>query len=136
MLPRYDPQAVEQVLYQWWESAGLFKPCVPNGKEPFTIFLPPPNVTGGLHMGHAMFATIEDILTRFHRMRGRPTFWLPGTDHAGMATQLVVEKELTKDRLTCDQLGPENLLKCVWKWKEEKGDYINVQMQRLGASCD
>ncbi|PXF40663.1 Valine--tRNA ligase, chloroplastic/mitochondrial 2 [Gracilariopsis chorda] len=136
MPPRYDPQAVEQVLYQGWESAGLFKPCVPNGKEPFTICMPPPNVTGGLHIGHAMFATIEDILTRFHRMRGRPTLWLRGTNHAGIATQLVVQKELTKDGLTRDQLGPENFLKRVCKWKEEKGDYINVQMRRPGASCD
>lgn len=136
MAPRYDPQAVEQVLYQWWESAGLFKPCVPNGKQPFTICMPPPNVTGGLHMGHAMFATVEDILTRFHRMRGRPTLWLPGTDHAGIATQLVVEKELAKEGLTRDQLGRDKFLERMWKWKEEKGDYINVQMRRLGASCD
>eukprot|EP00178_Gracilaria_changii_P026893 TRINITY_DN831_c0_g1_i1.p1 TRINITY_DN831_c0_g1~~TRINITY_DN831_c0_g1_i1.p1 ORF type:complete len:996 (-),score=143.99 TRINITY_DN831_c0_g1_i1:4264-7251(-) len=136
MPPRYDPQEFEQILYHWWESAGLFKPCAPNGKEPFTICMPPPNVTGGLHMGHAMFATIEDILTRYHRMRGRPTLWLPGTDHAGIATQLVVEKELAKDGITRDELGREKFLERVWKWKEEKGDYINVQMRRLGASCD
>ncbi|KAI0561841.1 valine--tRNA ligase [Gracilaria domingensis] len=136
MPPRYDPQQFEQVMYQWWESAGLFKPCAPNGKEPFTICMPPPNVTGGLHMGHAMFATIEDILTRYHRMRGKPTLWLPGTDHAGIATQLVVEKELAKDGITRDELGRQKFVERVWKWKEEKGDYINVQMRRLGASCD
>ncbi|CAN8063387.1 unnamed protein product [Agarophyton chilense] len=136
MPPRYEPQQFEQVLYQWWESAGLFKPCSPNGKDPFTICMPPPNVTGGLHMGHAMFATVEDILTRYHRMRGRPTLWLPGTDHAGIATQLVVEKELAKDGITRDELGRDKFLERVWKWKEDKGNYINVQMRRLGASCD
>lgn len=98
--------------------------------------MPPPNVTGNLHMGHAMFATVEDILTRYHRMRGRPTLWLPGTDHAGIATQLVVEKQLAQENLTRDQLGRDAFVQRIWKWKEEKGNYINVQMRRLGASCD
>ncbi|CDF37740.1 unnamed protein product [Chondrus crispus] len=113
MPSRYDPSIFEQPLYAWWEQAGLFKPAKPNGKEPFTICMPPPNVTGGLHMGHAMFATIEDILARYHRMKGRPTLWLPGTDHAGIATQLVVEKMLAKEGIKRQDIGrekPETIL--------------------------
>lgn len=136
MPTRYDPAAVEQPLYSWWEGAGLFKPAAPNGKEPFTICMPPPNVTGGLHMGHAMFATLEDILARYHRMKGRPTLWLPGTDHAGIATQLVVEKMLAKEGVSREALGRERFVERVWQWKKEKGDYISEQMRRLGASCD
>lgn len=136
MPSRYDPSVFEQPLYAWWEEAGLFKPAEPNGKEPFTICMPPPNVTGGLHMGHAMFATLEDILARYHRMKGRPTLWLPGTDHAGIATQLVVEKMLAKEGVKRQELGREKFLERTWQWKEEKGDYISTQMRRLGASCD
>lgn len=136
MPARYDASLVEQPLYAWWERAGLFRPAAPNGKEPFTICMPPPNVTGSLHMGHAMFATLEDILTRYHRMKGRPTLWLPGTDHAGIATQLVVEKMLAKEGVNREQLGREKFLERVWQWKEEKGHYITEQMRRLGASCD
>lgn len=136
MPPRYDPQLVEQDLYAWWEKSGLFRPRVSNGREPFTLCMPPPNVTGVLHMGHAMFATLQDILTRFHRMRGRPTLWLPGTDHAGIATQLVVEKSLAAEGKSRTEMGREEFLKKVWQWKEEKGGYITQQMRRLGSSCD
>lgn len=136
MATRYDPQVVEQELYMWWEKSGLFKPCSPNGREAFTICMPPPNVTGVLHMGHAMFATLQDILTRFHRMRGHPTLWLPGTDHAGIATQLVVEKALKAEGTSRIEMGREEFLKQVWKWKDEKGGYITQQMRRLGSSCD
>ncbi|MBI4236393.1 MAG: class I tRNA ligase family protein, partial [Chloroflexi bacterium] len=88
----YDPHQVEQSLYRWWEERGLFTPEVQPGVEPFVIIMPPPNVTGELHLGHALTTTIEDILVRWHRMRGEPTLWLPGTDHAGIATQYVVER--------------------------------------------
>lgn len=136
MPTRYDPQSVEQALYAWWESSGLFRPSRPNGSPPFVVCMPPPNVTGVLHMGHAMFATIEDILTRFHRMRGRPSLWLPGTDHAGIATQLVVEKSLASEGISRLDLGREEFERRVWQWKREKGGYITQQMRRLGASCD
>lgn len=138
MPPRYDPHLVEQDLYQWWETAGLFRPADPSStsKEPFTICMPPPNVTGVLHMGHAMFATLEDILIRFHRMRGRPSLWLPGADHAGIATQLVVENALKAEGSSRAQLGRDAFIDRVWQWKEEKGGYISQQMRRLGASCD
>lgn len=136
MPPRYDPQSVEQALYAWWESSGLFRPSRPNGLSPFVVCMPPPNVTGVLHMGHAMFATIEDILTRFHRMQGRPSLWLPGTDHAGIATQLVVEKSLASEGISRFDLGREEFVRRVWQWKQEKGGYITQQMRRLGASCD
>lgn len=98
--------------------------------------MPPPNVTGNLHMGHAMFATLEDILTRYHRMCGRPTLWLPGSDHAGIATQLVVEKQLAEEGISREAIGRDAFLEKVWDWKEEKGGYISQQIRRLGASCD
>lgn len=137
MPSRYDPVVVEQVLYEWWENAGLFKPRKPGEKGAFTVCMPPPNVTGGLHMGHAMFATLEDIMVRYQRMKGKATLWLPGVDHAGIATQLVVEKELRQtEGVGREELGRERFLERVWKWKEDKGDYISLQMRRLGASCD
>lgn len=136
MPSRYDPQSVEQALYAWWEASGLFRPSRPNGASPFIVCMPPPNVTGVLHMGHAMFATIEDILTRFHRMRGRSSLWLPGADHAGIATQLVVEKSLASEGLSRLELGREEFVRRIWEWKKDKGGYISQQMRRLGASCD
>lgn len=137
MPSRYDPVLVEQVLYEWWERAGLFKPSKPDRRTTFTVCMPPPNVTGGLHMGHAMFATLEDIIVRYQRMKGKATLWLPGVDHAGIATQLVVEKELKQtEGIGREELGRERFLERVWKWKADKGDYISQQMKRLGASCD
>jgi valyl-tRNA synthetase len=136
MPTRYDYTSFETDIYRWWESAGLFKPCADNGKPPFVICMPPPNVTGGLHMGHALGTTLQDIMTRFQRMKGRPTLFLPGTDHAGIATQLQVEKALAKDGISRADLGRDKFLEQVWAWKNDKGGYICEQMRRLGASCD
>uniref|UniRef100_I2CQT9 valine--tRNA ligase n=1 Tax=Nannochloropsis gaditana (strain CCMP526) TaxID=1093141 RepID=I2CQT9_NANGC len=140
MAKQYDFAGVEVPLYQWWESRGFFKPIDeahnPRKKKPFVIPMPPPNVTGYLHMGHAMFVALEDILTRFHRMRGRPTLWLPGTDHAGIATQMLVEKALAVEGIKRQELGREGFVAKVWEWKKEKGGYITQQMRRLGASAD
>jgi len=139
MPTRFDFVRVEQDMYRSWEEAGLFSP-VPNAEHQqptFTVAMPPPNVTGGLHMGHAMFSTLEDILTRFHRMRGARALYIPGTDHAGIATQLMVERALASEGgPTRQQLGRQRFLDRVWAWKREKGDYISQQLRRLGASCD
>ena len=136
-LPKvYNPRETEQRLYRWWEERGYFTPEIDWSKKPFVISMPPPNVTGGLHMGHAMFVTLEDLMTRYHRMKGDPTLWLPGTDHAGIATQLQVEKELAKEGKTRWDLGREAFEARVWAWKEKYGGYITQQLRRLGASCD
>ncbi|MCS6879402.1 MAG: valine--tRNA ligase [Geminicoccaceae bacterium] len=130
----YRPAEVEPRIYAAWEAAGAFRPR--PGGAPFCIMLPPPNVTGSLHMGHALDQTIQDVLVRFQRMRGREVLWQPGTDHAGIATQMVVERKLAaegKDRRT---LGREAFLREVWAWKEQSGGTIVRQMRRLGASCD
>jgi len=132
----YNPRETEQRLYRWWEERGYFTPKIDWSKKPFVISMPPPNVTGGLHMGHAMFVTLEDLMTRYHRMKGDPTLWLPGTDHAGIATQLQVEKELAKEGKTRWDLGREAFEARVWAWKEKYGGYITQQLRRLGASCD
>ncbi|KAK6915952.1 Aminoacyl-tRNA synthetase, class Ia, partial [Dillenia turbinata] len=119
-----------------WEYNGYFKPNFDRGSDPFVISMPPPNVTGSLHMGHAMFVTLEDILVRYHRMKGRPTLWLPGTDHAGIATQLVVERMLASEGVKRTDLSREEFTKRVWEWKEKYGGTITNQIRRLGASCD
>ncbi|PNT77025.1 hypothetical protein BRADI_1g56890v3 [Brachypodium distachyon] len=119
-----------------WESQGFFKPNVDRGGDPFVIPMPPPNVTGSLHMGHAMFVTLEDIMIRYFRMKGRPTLWLPGTDHAGIATQLVVEKMLAAEGVKRTDLTREEFTTRVWEWKEKYGGTITNQIKRLGASCD
>ncbi|HEY7356329.1 MAG TPA: class I tRNA ligase family protein, partial [Ktedonobacterales bacterium] len=107
-LPKaYDPQAVEERLYRFWEEGGYFIPKIDPNQRPFTISMPPPNVTGALHLGHAITATLEDMMIRYHRMRGEPTLWLPGEDHAGIATQAVVEKQLAKEGTDRHQLGRE-----------------------------
>jgi hypothetical protein len=138
MPPQYDSAAVEQQLYEWWEKSGFFQPppYAPGEKKSYVLPMPPPNVTGGLHMGHAMFVALQDILARFHRMRGRPTLWLPGTDHAGIATQLLVERAINKEGITRYDLGRDAFLDRVWSWKAEKGGYITQQLRRLGASAD
>jgi len=133
---QYSPKEVEKRLYEWWEESGYFKPAEDNGKECFVISMPPPNVTGKLHMGHAMFVALEDIMARFHRMRGNPTLWLPGTDHAGIATQMLVERALRADGIERKELGRDGFLERVWDWKAEYGGYITGQIRRLGASCD
>ncbi|CAK9034559.1 unnamed protein product [Durusdinium trenchii] len=140
---RYDHSAVEKDLYGWWESAGFFRPEVAEKvpsesekKESYVVPMPPPNVTGRLHMGHAMFVSLEDVLTRFHRMRGDQTLWLPGTDHAGIATQMLVERQLAAEGTSRQEVGREEFLRRVWEWKEEKGGAIVDQMRCLGASAD
>lgn len=133
----YDYNATEQRLYQWWESNGWFKPEVrPQDAKPFVISIPPPNVTGELHMGHAMFVALEDLMIRHARMKGLAALWVPGTDHAGIATQLQVEKALAKEGLSRQQVGREAFLARAWAWKEKYGGYITQQLRRLGASCD
>ncbi|XP_054834298.1 valine--tRNA ligase [Eublepharis macularius] len=140
----YSPQYVEAAWYQWWESQGFFKPeygrcsiSEPNPKGLFMMCIPPPNVTGSLHLGHALTNAIQDSLTRWHRMRGETTLWNPGCDHAGIATQVVVEKKLWKEQgKTRHDLGREAFIEAVWRWKNEKGDRINHQLKKLGASMD
>jgi valyl-tRNA synthetase len=136
-LPKaYDPKLVEKKWYQIWMKAGYFKASSQSKKKPYTIVIPPPNVTGILHMGHALNDTLQDILTRFKRMQGFEALWLPGTDHAGIATQNVVERSLREEGLTRHALGREKFVERVWKWREKYGSTIIRQLQRLGASCD
>ena len=137
-LPKvYEPQEVEGRVYEMWESNGCFKGRRDPDKKPFTIVMPPPNVTGQLHMGHAMDATLQDILTRFKRMEGYAALWVPGTDHAGIATQIKVEEELRKNEgLTRHDLGREKFLERVWDWKHRYGNRIVEQQKKLGSSCD
>lgn len=133
---RYQPNEVESRIYQWWEASGYFKAHDQSTKPPFAIILPPPNVTGFLHMGHALDHTIQDLVIRWKRMSGFNALWLPGTDHAGIATQAVVEKELKKQGLNRHQLGRDAFVEKVWDWKHQYGDRIYSQMRRLGDSCD
>jgi valyl-tRNA synthetase len=132
----FDPAAIEARWYPFWDAKGYFRAGDTPGKPAFCIQLPPPNVTGVLHMGHAFNQTIMDALTRYHRMRGDNTLWLPGTDHAGIATQIVVERQLEAQGATREALGREAFLAKVWEWKEQSGSTITAQMRRLGASCD
>lgn len=133
---RYSAADVEQRIYKWWEENGYFKAEDKSTKPPFAIILPPPNVTGSLHMGHALDHTIQDVLVRWKRMSGYNTMWLPGTDHAGIATQSVVERELKKEGATRVELGREKFVERVWEWKHQYGNRIYQQMRRLGDSCD
>jgi len=137
-LPKvYEPQQVEDRIYKMWDESGYFKPAVKEGSKPFTIVMPPPNVTGQLHMGHAMDATLQDTLIRFKRMQGFDALWVPGVDHAGIATQIKVEEELrVKEGLTRYDLGREKFLERVWDWKNKYGNRIVEQQKKLGASCD
>jgi valyl-tRNA synthetase len=160
----WEPKDHEEKIYQNWEESGYFKPEINLGKnqkskiknqnygktienkniaydrkidgKPFVIPIPPPNVTGKLHIGHAMFVTLEDIMTRYHRLLGEPTLWIPGTDHAGIATQSVVDKDLRKKGINKADLGRDKFIEKVWEWKEEHGGEITRQIRRLGASCD
>jgi valyl-tRNA synthetase len=134
---KFNPAEIEARLYKQWEEGGYFKPGRKPKAEPYTIVIPPPNVTGSLHMGHALNNTIQDILCRFERMRGRDVLWQPGTDHAGIATQMVVERLLKAENKTDRKtMGREAFLKRVWEWKEESGGTIINQLKRLGATCD
>jgi valyl-tRNA synthetase len=133
----YTPNDIEARLYADWEEGGCFKPGRNADGEPFTIMIPPPNVTGVLHMGHALNNTLQDVLCRFERMRGRDVLWQPGTDHAGIATQMVVERQLAEEgNITRRDMGREAFIERVWEWKEQSGSTISQQLRRLGASCD
>ena len=133
----YDPSAIEAALYAAWENDGCFKAGRVPDADPYTIVIPPPNVTGSLHMGHALNNTLQDILCRFERLRGRDVLWQPGTDHAGIATQMVVERQLAENgNMTRREMGRDAFIERVWQWKEESGSTITNQLRRLGASCD
>ncbi len=132
----YNPRDVEKRLYDWWEAQGYFKPRRDADKKPFVISMPPPNVTGILHLGHAITAALEDAMIRYHRMKGEPTLWVPGSDHAGIATQNVVERELGKQGLTRHDVGREKFIEKCWEWRTEHGAIITEQHRRLGVSCD
>ncbi len=132
----YRPAEVEAKFYAIWEKSGAFA-CDPGSPaQPFTIVMPPPNVTGSLHIGHALNTTVQDILIRYWRMRGRDALWQPGTDHAGIATQMVVERQLALEQTNRHQLGRAKFIERVWSWKVESGGTITRQLRRLGASCD
>jgi valyl-tRNA synthetase len=134
MPTKYEWTAAEEPLYAWWESSGYFHPkseaqCAADGSDPedtFTISMPPPNVTGALHMGHVMFVALQDILTRFNRMRGKRTLWLPGTDHAGIATQMLVDRALKAQGIEKADIGREAFIEKVWEWKGAKGGYMRT----------
>ena len=144
-LPKaYDFKSTEPRIYAMWEIGGYFKPWNDPNKpnfdptiKPFVITIPPPNVTGELHVGHAMFVSVEDLMTRYHRMKGIPSLWVPGSDHAGIATQLMVERHLLRtEEVTREELGREEFVKRTWDWKKKYGSIISNQIRRLGASCD
>jgi len=133
----YDPTAVESAWYEWWMKREFFKADNKSTKEKFVMVIPPPNVTGSLHLGHALTNSVEDAITRWHRMCGRTALWVPGTDHAGIATQVVVEKKLAKERkISRHDLGREKFIEEVWTWKNEYGGRIVRQLKRLGSSLD
>lgn len=132
----YDPKATEENIYKFWEEGEFFKADAKSKKPPYSIVIPPPNVTGVLHMGHALDETLQDILVRYHRMAGYETLWVPGTDHAGLATQNVVEKQLAKENLTRHDLGREKFVEKTWQWTNEHKSAILDQCKRLGASFD
>lgn len=132
----YNPQAIESGLYKEWETSGAFTAHRVEGKKPFTIVMPPPNITGQLHMGHAMDCTLQDALIRYHRMKGDPTLWLPGTDHAAIATEVKIVEAMAKEGLTKESLGREKFLERAWQWKKDYGGRIVHQQRRMGVSCD
>ncbi|RJQ07664.1 MAG: valine--tRNA ligase [Dehalococcoidia bacterium] len=135
MATAYDPQVVEQPLYEWWETNGYFKPSKP-GATPFTIIMPPPNLTGELHLGHALTVSIEDALTRWHRMLGDDTLWLPGVDHAAIAVNAIIERDLAKEGLSRHDIGREQFLERTWEFVKRSRSRITLQHRRLGASAD
>ena len=143
-LPKaYDFKDTENRIYEWWVESGFFqpendpnKPDFDRTKKPFVISIPPPNITGRLHIGHAMFVSMEDLMIRYHRMKGEPTLWVPGSDHASIATQLLVETALKEEGKTREEIGREAFIERTWEWKEKYGAIITNQIRRLGASCD
>jgi len=132
----YDPKRIEGKWYTYWEESGFFRARADGQQPPYCIVIPPPNITGSLHMGHALNNTLQDILIRFKRMQGYDTLWMPGTDHAGIATQNVVERMLAEEGLNRHDLGREAFIQRVWQWKETSGGTIITQLKRLGCSCD
>ncbi|MGE8473211.1 MAG: class I tRNA ligase family protein, partial [Paraburkholderia hospita] len=132
----FEPQTIEAQWGPEWEKRGYAAPTMEPGRKNFSIQLPPPNVTGTLHMGHAFNQTIMDGLTRYHRMLGENTLWVPGTDHAGIATQIVVERQLDAQGVSRHDLGREKFVERVWEWKQQSGSTITGQVRRLGASID
>ena len=136
-LPKtYDPKASESRLYQFWLDGGFFNAEVDKNKKPYSIVLPPPNVTGQLHMGHALDETMQDILIRYKRMCGYETLWLPGTDHASIATEVKVVEKLAKSGRSKKDVGRDGFMQEAWAWKNEYGGRIVQQLRKLGASCD
>src|SRR5690606_33440748 len=132
----YEPKQVEEKLYHMWVENGYFTPEIDYDKEPYTIVIPPPNITGQLHMGHALDNTIQDILIRWRRMQGYSTLWLPGTDHASIATEAKIVETLAKEGKTKYDLGRDGFLEKAWEWKREYGGRIINQLKKLGCSCD
>ena len=132
----YVPAEVEEALYARWEADGAFTAQPDSTSKPYVIMMPPPNVTGSLHIGHALTFTLQDILIRYNRMIGKDALWQPGTDHAGIATQMVVERQLAESGANRRDMGREAFLNRVWSWKEQSGGVITHQLRRLGASPD
>ena len=132
----YNAADVEGRIYSFWVEGGYFTPRMDHEKRPFVVIMPPPNVTGELHLGHALTAAVEDVLCRWHRMLGESTLWLPGKDHAGIATQWVVEQQLAREGTSRQELGRDSFLERVWEWVRKYGNTIDEQHKRLGASCD
>ena len=133
---KYNPQEFEEKRYQEWEEKGYFKPSMDSAKQPYCIMMPPPNVTGKLHMGHALDDTIQDVLIRFKRMQGYDCLWLPGTDHSAISTEMKVVQKLKEEGLTKQDLGREKFLERAWEWTKEYGGIIQKQQRKLGCSCD
>ena len=136
MSKTYNPNEFEKRIYNEWEQNGYFKAKIDPSKLPFTIVMPPPNITGQLHMGHALDETVQDILIRFKRMQGYSALWVPGTDHASIATEVKIVEQLAKEGLTKESVGREGFLKRAWEWKEQYNDRIISQLRYLGSSCD
>ncbi|NCA67080.1 MAG: valine--tRNA ligase, partial [Clostridia bacterium] len=132
----YQPQEFENSLYEFWESKKYFHAVIDKNKEPFTIVIPPPNITGQLHMGHALNNTIQDIIIRFKRMQGYCTLWLPGTDHASIATEVKIVEAMAKEGLSKKDVGRDGFLDRAWQWKKQYGGKIVQQLKKLGSSCD
>ena len=132
----YDPKQFEDKLYATWVEKGYFTPKIDPKKDPYTIVIPPPNITGQLHMGHALNNTLQDIMVRFKRMQGYPTLWLPGTDHASIATEVKIVDKLKAEGTSKEALGREGFLKAAWDWKKQYGGRIVEQLKKLGSSLD
>ena len=133
---KFDPKSFEEEIYKIWEENGYFTPTIAEDKKPFCIVIPPPNITGQLHMGHALNNTIQDIIIRHKRMQGYSTLWLPGTDHASIATEVKIVEQLKSEGLTKEGIGREEFLKKAYLWKDKYGGRIVGQLRRLGSSCD